>query len=107
MDISERFPLVGVPHLEKQAPRATLAKGWLKRNPGKPHGGEPNFSWQPRHRDGLAATATYSISARSLRACRNIAMPDDVVAQLSLIEVAIEPKSKADQEKLGIALAKL
>jgi len=34
-------------------------------------------------------------------------MPDDVVAQLSLIEVAIEPKSKADQEKLGIALAKL
>jgi elongation factor G len=34
-------------------------------------------------------------------------MPDDDVAQLSLIEVAIEPKSKADQEKLGIALAKL
>ncbi len=34
-------------------------------------------------------------------------MSDDVVAQLSLIEIAIEPKSKADQEKLGVALAKL
>ena len=33
-------------------------------------------------------------------------MPDDI-AHLSLIEVAIEPKSKADQEKLGVALAKL
>ena len=34
-------------------------------------------------------------------------MPDDDAAQLSLIEIAIEPKSKADQEKLGVALAKL
>jgi len=34
-------------------------------------------------------------------------MPDDVAAHLSLIEIAIEPKSKADQEKLGAALAKL
>jgi elongation factor G len=36
----------------------------------------------------------------------NTTMPDDI-AHLSLIEVAIEPKSKADQEKLGVALAKL
>ncbi len=34
-------------------------------------------------------------------------MPDDVAAQLSLIEIAIEPKSKADQEKLGVTLTKL
>ena len=34
-------------------------------------------------------------------------MSDDVAAQLSLIEIAIEPKSKADQQKLGGALAKL
>jgi elongation factor G len=34
-------------------------------------------------------------------------MPDDVAAQLSVIEIAIEPKSKADQKKLGEALAKL
>lgn len=35
-------------------------------------------------------------------------MPDDdVAAQLSLVEIAIEPKSKADQEKLGVALTKL
>src|SRR6202521_344167 len=34
-------------------------------------------------------------------------MPDDIATHLSLIEVAIEPKSKADQEKLGVALAKL
>ena len=34
-------------------------------------------------------------------------MPDDDAAQLSLIEIAIEPKSKADQEKLGAALTKL
>ena len=34
-------------------------------------------------------------------------MPDDIAAQLSLIEIAIEPKSKADREKLSVALAKL
>jgi elongation factor G len=34
-------------------------------------------------------------------------MPDDIVAQLPVIEIAIEPKSKADQKKLGEALAKL
>jgi elongation factor G len=34
-------------------------------------------------------------------------MPDDVAAQLPLIEIAIEPKSKTDQQKLGEALAKL
>jgi elongation factor G len=34
-------------------------------------------------------------------------MPDDVAAQLSVIEIAIEPKSKADQERLGVALTKL
>jgi elongation factor G len=34
-------------------------------------------------------------------------MPDDIAPQLSLIEIAIEPKSKVDQEKLGAALAKL
>jgi elongation factor G len=34
-------------------------------------------------------------------------MPDGDAAHLSLIEIAIEPKSKADQEKLGVALAKL
>jgi elongation factor G len=34
-------------------------------------------------------------------------MPDDVPAQFPIIEIAIEPKSKADQEKLGVALAKL
>jgi elongation factor G len=34
-------------------------------------------------------------------------MSDDITAQPSLIEIAIEPKSKADQEKLGVALAKL
>ena len=34
-------------------------------------------------------------------------MSDDVASQLSLIEIAIEPKSKADQEKLGVALTKL
>jgi elongation factor G len=34
-------------------------------------------------------------------------MPDDDAAQLSLIEIAIEPKSKVDLEKLGVALAKL
>jgi elongation factor G len=36
----------------------------------------------------------------------NTTMPDDI-AHLSLIEVAIEPKSKVDQEKLVVALAKL
>jgi len=34
-------------------------------------------------------------------------MPDDIATQSPVIEIAIEPKSKADQEKLGIALAKL
>jgi elongation factor G len=34
-------------------------------------------------------------------------MPEDAAAQLSLIEIAIEPKSKADQQKFGEALAKL
>ena len=34
-------------------------------------------------------------------------MPDDVHKQPGLIEIAIEPKSKADREKLGAALAKL
>src|ERR1700722_4636227 len=34
-------------------------------------------------------------------------MPDDVPTQFPIIEIAIEPKSKADQEKLGVALAKL
>jgi elongation factor G len=34
-------------------------------------------------------------------------MPDDIHAQPWLIEIAIEPKSKADREKLGIALTKL
>jgi elongation factor G len=33
-------------------------------------------------------------------------MPNDAHPQ-PLIEIAIEPKSKADQEKLGFALAKL
>ncbi len=34
-------------------------------------------------------------------------MADDMHEQLWLIEIAIEPKSKVDQEKLGVALAKL
>jgi elongation factor G len=34
-------------------------------------------------------------------------MPDDIHAHEPVIEIAIEPKSKADQEKLGVALAKL
>jgi elongation factor G len=34
-------------------------------------------------------------------------MPDDVHPQPPLVEIAIEPKSKVDQEKLGVALAKL
>jgi elongation factor G len=34
-------------------------------------------------------------------------MPDDIQTQPLLVEIAIEPKSKADQEKLDIALAKL
>src|SRR5882757_3389507 len=34
-------------------------------------------------------------------------MPDDVHTQPLLVEIAIEPKSKAEQEKLGIALARL
>ena len=33
--------------------------------------------------------------------------PDDRTPQGLVIEIAIEPKSKADQEKLGVALAKL
>ena len=32
-------------------------------------------------------------------------MPDDVQTQPLLVEIAIEPRSKADQEKLDIALA--
>jgi elongation factor G len=34
-------------------------------------------------------------------------MPNDTHLQPLLVEIAIEPKSKADQEKLGVALAKL
>jgi elongation factor G len=34
-------------------------------------------------------------------------MPDDIQRQPWAIEIAIEPKSKADQEKLGVALAEL
>jgi elongation factor G len=34
-------------------------------------------------------------------------MPDDINPLPLLVEIAIEPKSKAEQEKLGIALAKL
>jgi len=34
-------------------------------------------------------------------------MPDDVSTQLLLVEIAIEPKSQADQEKLAIALIRL
>src|ERR1700690_596213 len=34
-------------------------------------------------------------------------MADDIHRQPWLIEVAIEPKSKADREKLGMALSKL
>jgi len=34
-------------------------------------------------------------------------MPDDIHTQPLLLEIAIEPKSRADGEKLGIALAKL
>jgi elongation factor G len=34
-------------------------------------------------------------------------MPDDIHTQPLLIEIAIEPKSKAYQEKLGVALARL
>src|SRR5256884_9989172 len=34
-------------------------------------------------------------------------MADDIHRQPWLVEIAIEPKSKADQEKLGVALAKL
>ena len=34
-------------------------------------------------------------------------MPDDIHTQPLLVEIAIEPRSKADQEKLDIALAKL
>jgi elongation factor G len=34
-------------------------------------------------------------------------MPDEIHAEPLLVEMAIEPKSKADQEKLGVALAKL
>src|SRR5436853_7795510 len=34
-------------------------------------------------------------------------MPDVAHPRPPLVEIAIEPKSKADQEKLGVALAKL
>ena len=34
-------------------------------------------------------------------------MPDDIHTQPLLVEIAIEPKSRADGEKLGIALVKL
>ena len=34
-------------------------------------------------------------------------MPNDIHTEPLLVEIAIEPKSKADQEKLGVALAKL
>jgi translation elongation factor EF-G len=34
----------------------------------------------------------------------NGAMPDDIPSQPVLMEIAIEPKSRAEQEKLGIAL---
>src|ERR1700744_4028290 len=34
-------------------------------------------------------------------------MTDHISRQPALVEIAIEPKSKADQEKLGVALAKL
>src|ERR1700722_8251960 len=34
-------------------------------------------------------------------------MPDDVHKQPWLVEIAIEPKSKADREKLAVALASL
>jgi translation elongation factor EF-G len=34
-------------------------------------------------------------------------MPDDISSQPLLSEIAIVPKSRAEQEKLGIALAKL
>jgi elongation factor G len=34
-------------------------------------------------------------------------MPDDMHTQPPSVEIAIEPKSQADQEKLGFALAKL
>jgi elongation factor G len=34
-------------------------------------------------------------------------MPDIIQRQPWAIEIAIEPKSKADQEKLGVALAEL
>jgi len=34
-------------------------------------------------------------------------MPDDAHPQPPLVEIAIEPKSKADQEKLAVALVKL
>jgi elongation factor G len=34
-------------------------------------------------------------------------MSDDIHTQPLLVEIAIEPKSRSDQEKLGIALAKL
>jgi elongation factor G len=34
-------------------------------------------------------------------------MTDHISSQPALVEIAIEPKSKADQEKLGVALAKL
>jgi elongation factor G len=37
----------------------------------------------------------------------DLAMPDDICTQPLLVEIAIEPKSKTEQEKLGIALAKL
>ncbi len=35
------------------------------------------------------------------------AMPEEAHTPPLVIEIAIEPKSKADQEKLGVALAKL
>jgi elongation factor G len=34
-------------------------------------------------------------------------MPDDIQTQPLLVEIAIEPKSKAEQDKLGLALARL
>ncbi len=34
-------------------------------------------------------------------------MPDDIHTQPMLVEIAIEPKSKAEQDKLGLALARL
>src|SRR5579862_2520817 len=58
-----------------------------------------------RRKSGLLAT--YGINSPILLASWNATMPGDDTVLFPMIEIAIEPKTKADQQKLGDALAAL